>query len=292
MTRLHSANYCARRTTINWPIGMHNDALQLVEESVQAWLASAGDQPLVVGLCGAQGSGKSTLATSLIRRFAARGVPGAALSLDDLYLTRSERSRLAREVHPLLATRGPPGTHDIALGLSVIEAVMAGRPVLLPKFDKGTDDRAPRGAWEHAPAGTRLLILEGWCVGARPQPAATLREPVNALECDEDQDGAWRRYVNQLLAGDYQQLFARVDRLVLLAAPGFEVVERWRGQQEAQLRRATLSSSSVVMDDAGLHRFIQHYERLTRHILGEMPSRADLVIELSADRQMTGFAAR
>jgi D-glycerate 3-kinase len=111
----------------------------------------------VVGLCGAQGSGKSTLATSLVRRFAARGVPGAALSLDDLYLTRSERSRLAEKVHPLLITRGPPGTHDVRLGLSVIDGVKAGRPVLLPKFDKGIDDRAPKSAWEYAPAGTKLL---------------------------------------------------------------------------------------------------------------------------------------
>jgi D-glycerate 3-kinase len=246
----------------------------------------------VVGLCGAQGSGKSTLATSLVRRFAARGVPGAALSLDDLYLTRSERSRLAEKVHPLLITRGPPGTHDVRLGLNVIDGVNAGRPVLLPKFDKGIDDRAPKSTWEHAPAGTKLLILEGWCVGARPQPAATLREPVNALECDEDADGAWRGYVNESLAGDYQQLFARLDRLVLLAAPGFEVVERWRGQQETILRRATSTNPARVMDDAGLRRFIQHYERLTRHILREMPSRADLVIDLSAERQLVGFSSR
>jgi D-glycerate 3-kinase len=38
------------------------------------------------------------------------------------------------------------------------------------------------------------------------------------------------------------------------------------------------------MDGAQLDRFVQHYERLTRHILAEMPGRADLVLHLAPDR--------
>jgi D-glycerate 3-kinase len=33
-------------------------------------------------------------------------------------------------------------------------------------------------------------------------------------------------------------------------------------------------------------RFVAHYERLTRHILKEMPGRADLVIRLDATRRV------
>jgi D-glycerate 3-kinase len=74
----------------------------------------------VLGLCGAQGSGKSTLAAALARMLARDGTRTAILSLDDIYLTRAERLQLAREVHPLFATRGAPGTHDVALGLATI----------------------------------------------------------------------------------------------------------------------------------------------------------------------------
>lgn len=237
-------------------------------------------RPFVLGLCGAQGSGKSTLAAELAARLNAGGVACAVLSLDDLYRTRHARQGLAREVHPLLATRGVPGTHDIALGLATIAALEQGVAAPLPRFDKAIDDRLPHEAWGIAPVETRILILEGWCVGARPQPADALEQPVNMLERDEDADGRWRRFVNEVLAGEYQTLFGRLDMLVLLAAPGFEVVEGWRTGQERALR----ARGGGGMPDAGIARFIQHYERLTRHILADMPAYADIVVWLDADR--------
>ena len=190
-------------------------ALRLLEEK---------DGLAVLGLCGAQGSGKSTLAQALLARMGARGVASAILSIDDLYLTKGEREVLAGTVHPLLRTRGVPGTHDVALGLRVLDGLAAGQAACLPRFDKAVDDRLPEGAWPQAGVGLRLLILEGWCVGARAQEAGELDAPVNALERDEDGDGRWRRFVNAALAGDYQTLFGRIDALALLAAPGFDVV--------------------------------------------------------------------
>ncbi|WP_313392728.1 kinase [Sphingobium yanoikuyae] len=255
-------------------------ALRLLEEK---------DGLAVLGLCGAQGSGKSTLAQALQARMRVRGVASAILSIDDLYLTKGEREVLAGSVHPLLRTRGVPGTHDVALGLRVLDALAAGRAVRLPRFDKAVDDRLPEGAWPAAEAGLRLLILEGWCVGARAQEASELDAPVNALERDEDGDGRWRRFVNAALAGDYQTLFGRIDALALLAAPDFEVVQGWRTQQEAALRAG---GGSAVMNDAQVARFIQHYERLTRHILDEMPARADLVVALDARRGVTAVRSR
>jgi len=125
-----------------------------------------------------------------------------------------------------------------------------------------------------------VVIFEGWCVGARPQPRDALRAPINALERDEDPDGRWRSFVNTALAAAYPPLFEAHDALVLLQAPGFEVVAGWRAQQEARLRERTGGG----MDAAQIARFVAHYERLTRWILEEMPARADAVFRLATDR--------
>ncbi len=240
--------------------------------------------PFVLGVCGAQGSGKTTLARAIVAALTVQGVAAAALSLDDLYLTRAEREHLARDVHPLLATRGVPGTHDVGLGLTVLDALARGEPAALPRFDKARDDRAPCAAWPLAPAGCQVLVFEGWCVGARPQAEAALAEPVNALERSEDADGRWRAYANACLAGKYQRLFARIDALALLAAPGFDVVARWRGESEAEL--AAAEPGIRAMDEAGIARFVSFYERITRYILASMPARADLTVRLDPARRV------
>ncbi|ATE67147.1 kinase [Rhizorhabdus dicambivorans] len=244
----------------------------------------ASVRPFVLGICGAQGSGKSTLSDALAGHMRAAGVPTSVLSIDDLYRTHAERAALARDVHPLFAVRGVPGTHDVGLGLDILDTLASGLPARLPRFDKAQDDRAPEADWDEAPADTRLLILEGWCVGARPQADDALAEPVNDLERLEDGAGRWRRTVNRALAGDYQALFGRIDMLVLLAAPGFEAVRDWRIEQEHGLARGAAPGASGVMSDAEVERFIRFYERLTRHILDEMPGRANLVIRLRKDR--------
>jgi D-glycerate 3-kinase len=248
-------------------------------------LADKVARPVVIGICGAQGSGKTTLARAVLEDCAAKGIAAALLSIDDLYLTRAERQVLAREVHPLLATRGPPGTHDAALGLAVFDALARGESARLPRFDKARDDRAPEADWPQAPQKCEVLLFEGWCVGARPQAEAELGEPVNVLEAGEDPQGVWRRYTNDALASDYQRLFARLDRLVLLAAPGFEVVFDWRRQQEEELRERAGEGAAGVMSKAEIARFIQHYERLTRHMLAEMQGRADLLVRLDEERR-------
>jgi D-glycerate 3-kinase len=242
-----------------------------------------GVRPLVLGLCGAQGSGKSTLAAALAEDLAGRGMTCAVLSLDDLYLTRTERERLAREVHPLLQTRGPPGTHDTRLGIEVLDALKAGTAARLPRFAKAKDNRCDPSAWPEVAGQCEVVLFEGWCVGARAQEAGALEPPVNALEALEDPDGRWRRFVNEALAGPYQALFARIDRPVLLQAPGFDVVMDWRLEQEEELRARSPNAPGLMGRDQ-VARFIQHYERITRHILMEMPGRADLVVRLDAAR--------
>ncbi|WP_067681993.1 hypothetical protein [Tsuneonella dongtanensis] len=233
---------------------------------------SALGRPVLVGLAGAQGSGKSTMAPRIAALLAEKGLGTAILALDDFYLTREKRKALAETVHPLLATRGVPGTHDIGLLTRAFDALLAGQSAIVPRFDKGSDDRT----------GTRtvagpvdVVLLEGWCIGARAQTDAALVEPVNALERDEDADGTWRRWVNRRLATDYAALFDRIDLRILLRAPDFAVVERWRCEQEAHLGLRGMTSEQIT-------RFVQHYERVTRAMLAEEP--ADLIVDQSPDR--------
>ncbi|WP_443747944.1 kinase [Asticcacaulis solisilvae] len=265
-------------------------ALDVTSAAVDGWLAGSR-RPLVVGICGAQGSGKSTLARHLCERAEARGGRVALLSIDDLYLSRKARAQLAVDVHPLFATRGVPGTHDVGLGLSVLDGLRAGATVHLPRFDKGTDDPVARSDWPAVEKPVDIVLFEGWCVGARPEPDAALAMPINDLERDHDPDGRWRRAVNAALGDAYSALFARLDRLVFLAAPAFEVVRDWRTQQEHGLKHRLKREGrhgSHVMSDAEVGRFVQYYERLTRHILASMPACADLTLRLDSSRKLIG----
>ena len=249
----------------------------------------------VLGLCGAQGSGKSTTARVVQDALGElSGLAVATLSLDDLYLSRAARGTLARTVHPLLATRGVPGTHDVVRGLSVIDALgraEATASTALPRFDKATDEPVEASAEPSFTGRPDLLIFEGWCVGARAEEAGALLHPVNSLERDEDPDGRWRGYVNGRLAGPYQELFGRIDRLVMLRAPNFECVAGWRQEQEHKLLRRVRSNgnpehASRVLSDAEVTRFVMYFERVTRHVLVDMPVYADLVIELNSAREV------
>jgi D-glycerate 3-kinase len=253
-------------------------------------IANVRQGTVIVGLCGAQGSGKSTVAAAVSDRLG-RDISIATLSIDDLYLSRQDRERLAREVHPLLRTRGVPGTHDVDLGTQVLDSLCRPGRTRLPRFDKAQDARLPRDRWPAVQGPVKIVLFEGWCVGARPQPPEDLAAPVNALERDDDPDGVWRRFANNALAGPYQALFARLHRLVLLAAPGFDVVARWRRQQEHELRARLKSQGRGLehtMDDAAIERFVQFYERLTQHVLAEIPHRADLLIRLNEERRVVG----
>ncbi len=241
-------------------------AAEVVAAAVAGWRRETS--PLVVGLCGPQGAGKSTIAAAL-----GRNARLATLSLDDLYLDPAERARLAADVHPLLRTRGVPGTHDVALGVDLLARLRAGETVHLPRFDKANDAPLPAAEWPLAgPAD--VILFEGWCVGAVAQ--GQVEPPVNALEAGEDADGRWRRFVDAQLARPYRALFAPIARLILLRASDFATVVNWRQQAERAGPRA--------MTDSEVARFCAHYERLTRHIAVEMPARADLVIDLAPDR--------
>jgi len=266
----------------------HGPAHGFPDSLVQAALAGIRALPQdmpVWGLSALQGTGKSTLAAQLADAAQAAGLRTAVLSLDDFYLTLAARKALARQVHPLLETRGPPGTHDLPLALATLDALRAGQPVKLPRFDKLADDRAPESQWPMLDAPAQLVIFEGWCLGTPAQAPDELADPLNALERDEDPDGTWRGFCNATLDRDYQLLWNACDALWFLQPPGFENVVTWRWQAEQTLHAACPERSAMTRPQ--LERFVQHYERISRQALRTLPGIADHVVRVDAQRRVT-----
>ena len=242
-------------------------------------------QPIVVGINGSQGSGKSTLAGFLVYALKeAYGLSAVALSLDDFYLGKADRNQLAKDVHPLLATRGVPGTHETQLAIDTIQALKTKTlPVAVPRFNKAIDDRAEKAEMIDYPVD--VIIFEGWCVGSEAQSEESLTAVVNALEQECDADGKWRTYVNQALASDYQVLFKLVDLLVMFKAPSFDCVYAWRLEQEEKLFAKT-GGGKQVMSPEEIARFVQFYQRITEHTLITLPPRAHYLYTLDSQRKI------
>lgn len=239
----------------------------------------------LIGIAGAQGSGKTTLARAAAERFGA-----AHLSLDDVYLTKVERQALARDVHPLFAVRGPPGTHDLSLlemTVAALRAAGAASRTPLPAFDKLGDNRASRTDWPVFAGRPSAVLIDGWCLGATPQAETELDLPINALEVERDGDETWRRAVNAALTGPYAQTFARFDAILFLKASSFDAVLDWRCEQEAGLMGLPLAEQLPPARRADMAVFIQHFERITRYMLAGGVG-ADVTVTL--DRQRRPFS--
>lgn len=249
----------------------------------QHWLPLASEvakdqrRPLIVGINGAQGSGKTTMASCLrLLLQNQHNLKTLVLSLDDLYLPKSERESLAKHVHPLLAVRGVPGTHDVSWGRRIFDAIKQNKSgeILLPRFDKVCDDRVKELVSAQLPLD--VVIFEGWCVGATSQSERQLENPINTLEMQEDKDGRWRQYVNQQLNKDYQGLFSAIDILCHLKMSDWCSIIKRRKLQEHKL----ISTKGRGMNDADIEAFMLHFQRLTVHQMDTMPNLADRVYRL------------
>jgi len=252
-------------------------------------------RPVVVGINGAQGSGKSTLALFLTNWLKhEHGISSASLSLDDLYLGKQARKDLEKHCHPLLRTRGVPGTHDVALGIKILDALTeqgSDHIVKLPVFDKATDDLLRQSEWQSVEVPVDVVLFEGWCVGVRPQSDECLNSPVNSLEARDDPDGIWRTFVNEKLSGDYAKLFECLDALIMLRVPSFDKVYEWRRLQEQKLHEDSGGQDSTGPAASGMKyteisRFVMHFERLTRHMLEHIPDYADTVIDIDESHRI------
>jgi D-glycerate 3-kinase len=260
------------------------ELFELVAERVVEFveLEKLRREVVVVGLCGVPGCGVSALRAAIRRRARKGGLKVVSLSLDDFSLTAEEREAIARIIHPLCKTRGVPGTHDIDLARAVLDGLRDRRRVALPMFDRRRDVRRPVDEWPFVEGPVDLIVLQGWCVGAVPESDCKLARPINTLEQNEDPNGVWRRHANRVLGDSYQKLFREMDLLLMVTAPSFAAICRWRKQEETWLRRAAARKHihvSQLMSSRQIDRALSQYERLTRHILAEMPRRADVVVE-------------
>ena len=263
--------------------------------------SNTSEKPMIIGINGCQGSGKSTLGgllQQLLNLYFQLNT--VTLSIDDFYLTKDERLQLAKTVHPLLATRGVPGTHDIPLLETTITALgQQNITARIPRFNKAIDDRQDESGWDEVITPVDVIIFEGWCVGIPPLPDNTINKPINQLEHEHDNNGTWRRYIQQQLQRNYQDIFKKINHLIFLQAPSFDCVFQWRKKQEDKLRgninhlspitltqTANKNVPNYLMNDEQLRYFIAHYERLTEHAFNTLPAIAHTVFQLNRNHEI------
>ncbi|KAH0544304.1 hypothetical protein FGG08_001567 [Glutinoglossum americanum] len=228
--------------------------------------------PLFLGINGVQGVGKTTLVSAIatILLSPPHCLPTVVLSIDDLYLTHASQVLLASSnpLNPLVQHRGEPGTHDIALGLSLFSALKAHQRVKIPAYDKsafsGQGDRTDERAWEEVNvpgnmAKIQVVIFEGWCVGFRAAGTEELRQKwEDAGRC---QIGTlWKHrlvdleFVNDRLR-EYDLLTDSLDALIHIDAENTQYVYDWRREQEAALR----AGKGAGMTDEQVIKFVDGY---------------------------------
>jgi len=241
----------------------------------------------IIGLTGGQGTGKSTISNILkIVLKEAYGLETVIFSIDDFYKTAKERKKMSKKVSSLFLTRGVPGTHDTRMLYNCIKNLKNKnfRKILIPKFDKSTDDRSSKDKWQKIRKKPDIVIFEGWCVGAIPQKKKDLINPINKLEKHLDDKKIWRQQVNLELKKNYKKIFKLIDKLIFLKVPSFRYVFKWRLLQEKKLR--ITSKGKKTMTDKEIKNFVMYYERLTKHMLKILPNSADTIIRIDKKHRL------
>tara|TARA_B110000014_G_scaffold242323_1_gene211821 strand:+ start:186 stop:1109 length:924 start_codon:yes stop_codon:yes gene_type:complete len=246
------------------------------------------EKTLLIGLSAGQGSGKTTLASILsiiLKVFFKRRI--CVISIDDFYKTLSDRSKMAKQTHPLFKTRGVPGTHDIHLVKNFLNIIKQKnfKKIKIPKFNKSTDDRLKKSLWYKINKKPEIIIFEGWCVGAKAESNSSLKKPVNFLEKKEDQNLVWRKFVNEKLKKEYKKVFSMVDHYIFMKAPSFKMVFKWRFLQEVKLKKK-LNYKKKIMSFAEIKRFIMFYQRITLQMMKDLSKSASIVILLKKNHEV------
>jgi len=245
-------------------------------------------ETLFLGLSGGQGSGKTTVTAILkiiLEKFFKRKV--YAISIDDFYKTLKTRNQMSRTIHPLFKTRGVPGTHDINLIRKLFHFMKRRKfkKFKLPKFDKSIDDRLKEKYWTSVNKRPEIIILEGWCVGAKPQPNFLIKNPINILEKKEDKNLTWRNYVNRKLKNEYKKIFGMIDHLIFIKVPNFNMVLKWRFLQERKLKKKSYFNKKI-MSHIQIKRFVMFYERITLQMIKDLNKCASIVILLKKNHEI------
>lgn len=228
---------------------------------------NAQSRVLIQGFLGGQGTGKTTLTKVLMLLLNKLGYSTVSWSLDDLYLPYVDRVRL-RTRDPRMIRRGPPGTHDVQLGIEVLQQFQRGEfPIALPRFDKsahgGEGDRSEPELITQAD----IILFEGWFVGVRPI--------VSEFEIVADQQFA--QAMNQQLQS-YVPLWELLDRFVILYVPEYQLSKQWRKEAEHKM----IAQGKAGMSDAEIDEFVEYFWQALHPELFIPPllKQADLVLEI------------
>ncbi|MEK9886971.1 MAG: uridine kinase [Candidatus Pelagibacter sp.] len=247
-------------------------------------------QPYFLGLAGGQGTGKTTISTLIkviLTKYFRLNV--FKISIDDFYKTRKDRLALSKKIHPMLLTRGVPGTHDIDMMLKFFNNIKKTKfkKISLPSFNKAVDDRAPQKSWYQINKKPDVIIFEGWCVGAKSEKNNTLKKSINSLEKANDQKLKWRKYVNSQLNGKYKKLYSQLNCLIYLKAKNFNLLQKWRLKQEYKLWLKTKNKSNhKIMSKGDVINFMQTYQRITENMFKNMPKYASIILNLNGNHQI------
>ena len=251
-------------------------------------------ETLFLGLSGGQGCGKTTVTGILkiiLKKFFKREIQIS--SIDDFYKTLKDRNLMSYKIHTLFKTRGVPGTHDMNLlkkffnNLKKINL----KKFKSPKFDKSTDDRFKKRYWNNIKKKPEIVILEGWCIGAKPQSNTLIKKPINVLEKYEDKNFVWRKYVNERLRREYKKLFAKLDHFIFIKIPNFKMVFKWRLLQEKKLRKKS-QSNKKIMNYKEIKRFIMFYQRITLQMIKDLSKSASVVMFLKKNHEIKRIVFR
>ena len=256
------------------------------------WISEKADKkkPYFVGLAGGQGTGKTTI-SSLIRIILTKyfKLNVFRISIDDFYKTRKERINLSKRVHPMLLTRGVPGTHDVNMMLNFFKKSKSKKfnRLKLPTFNKAIDDRYNKKKWYDLKKRPDVIIFEGWCVGARAENNKTLKKSINSMEKANDHKLVWRKYVNQQLKTKYKKLYSQLNCMIYLKAKNFSLLQKWRLKQEHKLWLKTKKKGGhKIMSRGDVINFMQTYQRITQNMFKNMPKYASIILNLNSNHQI------
>ena len=245
-------------------------------------------RPYFVGLAGGQGTGKTTI-SSLIKIILTNyfKLDVFRISIDDFYKTRKERISLSKQVHPMLLTRGVPGTHDISMILNFFRRskIRKFKRLKLPTFNKAIDDRYNKNKWYDLKKRPDVIIFEGWCVGAKSEKSVSLKKTINSMEKSRDQKQVWRKYVNDQLKSKYKNLYSQLNCLIYLKAKNFSLLQKWRLKQERKLWVKS-KVKSKIMSRGDVLNFMQTYQRITQNMFRYMPKYASIILNLNSNHQI------
>jgi D-glycerate 3-kinase len=256
------------------------------------WIANKtkNKKPFFVGLAGGQGTGKTTTSSIIkiiLEKYFKLNV--FKISIDDFYKTRKERILLSKKIHPMLLTRGVPGTHDINMMLNFFKKVKNKKfkSFQLPNFNKAIDDRFAKKYWYNIKKKPDVIIFEGWCVGAKHEKNSSLNKAINSMERIKDSKKVWRKYVNRQLKQKYKDLYSQLNCLIYLKAKNFSLLQKWRLKQENKLwLKSKKTSKHKIMNKDDVISFMQTYQRITENMFKKMTNYASILVNLGSDHQI------